>query len=148
MTAARQENAGELALGRLLSDAHLAPPDRLPEVVAAAAEDLGATDTLLLVVDHAQTRLVPVEGGEALSVDGTMAGRAFRQIQPQIVEAEGGRRVWLPLLDGLERLGVLGLTFPAIDEDLLPRCRRFASLTAELVVSRSLIGDTLQRAAR
>ncbi|GAA2861637.1 hypothetical protein GCM10020220_058490 [Nonomuraea rubra] len=67
-------------------------------------------------------------GLEPIRIDATMAGRAFRGVE--IVEArhvldpaapesartspagEGPQRLWVPLLNGTERVGVLGVTVP------------------------------------
>jgi serine phosphatase RsbU (regulator of sigma subunit) len=143
-------SAGERALGRLLADAHLASADELPGVVAQAAAELGAVDVDVLLVDYEQRHLRSVGPGPRgeLSVDGTLAGRAFRQSEVQQTPVEGGQRLWLPMLDGLERIGILGLTVEEVDAALLARTRRLASLTAELVLSKSTCSDTLQRVAR
>ncbi len=68
---------------------------------------------------------------EPLSVEGSLAGRCFRQVELQ--NTDDGRRVWVPLLNGLERLGVLELGFPNVqqrapDEQL----HAFAALISEL----------------
>jgi serine phosphatase RsbU (regulator of sigma subunit) len=62
--------------------------------------------------------------------------------------------VWLPLLDGTERLGVLGVTVedPALleadDGLLIARLQRLASLAGELVTTKTQYGDTLVRMRR
>src|SRR5436305_547464 len=76
-----------------------------------------------------------VESREALPVQGTVAGRAFASTSIVELEREGGgRRVWLPLLDGTERLGVAEMTFAEHDEplpeSLLALCERYAHLIA------------------
>ncbi len=141
---------GEQVLALLASSSHLAPPEALPALVADAVAVLGGRETHLRIVDHAQRELVPIGEGEAFSVDATVAGKAFRQIAAQQVEGEGTgeRRVWVPVLDGIERLGVIGATFPAVDEVLLDRLGHLASFVGELIVSRTRVGDALQRVAR
>jgi len=55
----------------------------------------------------------------------------------------------LPLLDGTERLGVLGVTVPdaAMDDRAgQARLERFASVVAELVLTKTLYGDSIVRA--
>jgi len=134
----------------LLDGAHLVPPDALPALVADAAAELGAHDVELLLIDHGQSALVPFGAvpGAPLSVDGTVAGRAYRQVEPQEVALEGEHRLWLPLLDGLDRLGVIGLTFPAVDDLTRRRAHGFAALAAELLITKGLYGDAPTRTAR
>ncbi len=89
--------------------------------------------------------LVPLLGAdeprrESLSVDASAAGRAFRLVEA--VEVDGGRRLWMPVLDGLERLGVLEL---GLGRELVPDHRRafeqLAHLLAELLVSNAAYTD-------
>ena len=83
-----------------------------------------------------------------LAIDATLAGRAFATIAIQEAESGSGRRLWLPLLDGAERLGVLGLTMPAVDDALRLRCRWLAALVAELLVSKTQFTDAYAMARR
>jgi hypothetical protein len=97
----------------LLARTRLAQPDELAPAVNAALRPLGLEMTVYLV-DQEQRFLRPLpEPGkplpEPLPVEGTLAGRAFTSVRA--VPAAGGRgepdRLWLPLLDGTERLGVV-----------------------------------------
>ena len=88
-------------------------------------------------------------------IDSTVAGRAYQHVEVLSQrDAHGGLRVWLPLLDGAERLGVIGVTVAdpaAVDRDgglLRTRLLRFAALAAELVMTKTLYGDTLVRLRR
>ncbi|HLZ38554.1 MAG TPA: SpoIIE family protein phosphatase, partial [Mycobacteriales bacterium] len=137
-------------LARLLSDARLAAPDQLPALVATAAAALGARTTTVYVTDYAQQVLVPVGRGEreVLSVDATVGGRAFRHVEIITLETGDGRVVWVPLLDGVERLGVV--RFSAAP-GLAPPVRRLADLAglaAELLVSKQQYGDGLRMVRR
>jgi hypothetical protein len=58
------------------------------------------------------------------------------------VNTESGRRLWLPLLDGAERLGVLGLTLPRVDDPLRKRCSWLATLIAEMLMSKDQYTDS------
>jgi serine phosphatase RsbU (regulator of sigma subunit) len=77
-----------------------------------------------------------------LPVDGTVPGRAFRDVRLQEQEDAGGRTVWVPVLDGLERLGVVRVSFAAggtrASDDVLDA---FGALVAELVVTKAAYGD-------
>jgi serine/threonine protein phosphatase PrpC len=154
----------ERAVDALLEDAHLAAPHQLAGLIARHAATLGADDALVYLVDLQQRVLVPFldPGGpgvgrlvESLSVDATLPGRAFQHIEVLRQDAGDGRiRVWVPLLDGIERLGVLGVT---VDAAVTPeiasgvvgvRLRRFATLVAELIMTKTMYGDTIVRLRR
>src|SRR4051812_20322951 len=102
----------------VLRRAHLSSAHDLGAVLAEEARAIGADALVLYVVDYEQKWLVPLPGPhavarEALAVRGTVAGRAFATTSIIEVEmdAKPGRRLWLPLLDGTERLGALEITF-------------------------------------
>lgn len=149
MSADGDTSSGERAFRRLMHDSHLATADLLPQLVAAAGEDIGGRHAELLVVDHAQRRLLPLHpDGDPRAIEGTVAGRAFRRIAPQAVVRSDGTRLWVPLLDGLERLGVLGITFDAVTDAVSERVRQLAALSAELLLSKGMLSDSVHRAAR
>ena len=120
-------------------------------MLAEEARVIGVDPLVLYLVDHEQKCLIPVPGPSAqdrepLPVQGTVAGRAF--ISNAIVQLEGeggGRRLWLPLLDGTERLGVVQMTFGArrepLPEALIALCERYAHLIATLVTNKDLYSD-------
>jgi hypothetical protein len=56
--------------------------------------------------------------------------------------------LWLPLLDGAERLGVLGLTLPSIDDPVRKRCSWLATLVAEMILSKGQCTDGYSLARR
>lgn len=159
-------NPAEQAVDALLREAHLAGGHDLPDLVGRHATDLGGVDAVLYLADLQQRVLVPFlperpshdQQQGPLGIDSTVAGRVFQQMQMQTQQAEadeaGPVRVWLPLLDGTERLGVLAVTVPDAEalerEDGLlgVRLSRFASLVAELVMTKTLYGDTIVRLRR
>lgn len=141
------------ALVDLLEGAHRAPPERLPAVAAAAGRELGVRVEVYLV-DHLQRLLVPALGdgrGGALDVDTTAAGRAFREVGT-VVETAEAPRMWSVLLDGTDRLGVLGITVTdqaeLRDPNLREQCRWLSHLIGHLVVATSKYGDGLDPAWR
>jgi hypothetical protein len=108
---------------------------------------------LVPFVGHAD--VAPDEIIEPLSIDGTVAGRTFQHVEVLVQPREGlDPLVWLPLLDGTERLGVIGVTVPGATADTVAAdpdatlLRRFASLLGELVTTKSLYGDTVVRLRR
>ena len=153
------DDGGLAALRVLLRATHLAGPDDLPALVQAAGNALGAERAVLYLVDYDQVQLVPLvapgtagDAPQAVAVEGTLAGRAFSDVAQHVTTGgEGGRALWTPLLDGTERLGVLQLQLGAdaqVDEDLLRTCADVAALVAELVMTRALYGDAVERARR
>jgi len=142
-------SVGERVLGSLLEVGHELAPDDLSAAVGAHLGALGMTEVGVWLVDLDQRRLMALPaGGEAapapLDIDATPAGRAFRTKQVVVEPAPaGGVRVWVPLVDGSDRLGTLGLTVAEADDVTMSRARHLASVTAALVVSKSAYGDNL-----
>jgi hypothetical protein len=152
----RRPATGPLAaIVGLLEGGHRNPPDRIPDLAVAAgrAIDVGV---VVHVVDHEQCRLVPlVRGGEPpgreLGLDSTLAGRAFRTLQ--ILSSDRGRPVlWVPILDGDDRVGVLEVTLSAPgelhDPALREQCSWIAAELGHLISSMGQYGDVVERARR
>jgi hypothetical protein len=140
-------------LNELLRRTYLSAPSDLAAVIAEQARPLGAQDVVLYLIDYEQRMLVPLDepaSGDLkpLSVEGTIAGRAFRTMSGLRSSSEGdeGERLWLPLLDGTERLGVMRLAFDQgpIPERTVTVCERYAHLTALLVATKAAYGDTFE----
>ncbi len=150
--------AGRMLL-EVLRRTHLSAPADLGTVLADQAQDMGVATLVLYLIDYEQQTLVPVPAPDAagrapVPVLGTVAGRAF--VSTSIVEIEAdegrGRRLWLPLMDGTERLGVVDMTFPdhegPLPEDLRAVAERYAHLAALLTASKSLYTDVFERLRR
>jgi serine phosphatase RsbU (regulator of sigma subunit) len=142
-------------LRSLLHASHLLAPDDLASTVAAHARSMGARETVIYLVDYEQATLVPLPGAgvperQELAIEATMAGRAFRRVEVVDSSATGGsHRLWLPLLDGVERLGVVELVLPAEpDAEHEEDFRALISLVAELVVVHGAYGDVFTRLRR
>ena len=156
----------EEAVGRLITQAHLATDSDLPQLFDEYAAALGVTGLVTYVADLQQRFLHPFARWEQrprqrhrapVSIDGTLPGRAFQLVQTlthELSPASDGVRVWVPLLDGAERLGVLGVTVPdqhsldVNDGALTARLLRFAGLVAELIMTKTMYGDRLVRLRR
>jgi serine/threonine protein phosphatase PrpC len=147
------ENAVAAMLTELLRRTHLSAPADLAATVADPARRIGAQDVVLYLIDYEQRTLVPLpgshpEGLAPLSVTGTIAGRAFSttSILRSSSEERGGERLWVPLLDGTERLGVMSVSFeePVVVERTVMACERYAHLTAVLLVTKSAYGDVFE----
>ncbi|MCW2779289.1 MAG: protein serine/threonine phosphatase [Frankiales bacterium] len=138
------------ALDVLLRRAHLMAPDQLGELALEGARVLGAADARLWLIDYEQTALVAllpphVPAPDPLGVDGSVGGRAFRGPELLDVDAgDGARRVWVPLLDGVERLGVVELVVPSegpLPDQLRAAYEQLVHLLAELLVSNGSYTD-------
>ena len=144
-------------LDGLLRRTHLSTPSDLAAVIAEEARWIGARDVALYLVDYELSMLMPLSGdaarvGEPLSVAGTVAGRAFASTTILRVPGDvpGQQRLWLPLLDGTERVGVMGMSFDerALSDRIVAACERYAHLVAILVVTKAAYGDAFEAARR
>jgi len=160
----------ERALADLLQQSHLLRPDAIEEVFAAAVRPLGITEVRIYLADLQQRHLesLPLpgrdgqgakgregakgqKGAESLTIDSTIVGYAFRTVTIQHVPAGEGRdgyRVWVPLVDGTERLGVLSLLASDVGEAMLDRYRAIASLAGLMIVAKSGYSDTFAHVRR
>jgi hypothetical protein len=150
----------DAVLGRvtaaLLRDSHLMRPADVAVAVERAARPLGVSAAQIYLADLQQrnlTLLQPGAGrdGSVLPVDSTLAGRAYQTITIQITAgASGGQayQVWIPLVDGTERLGVLGLTVADVSDAMLDQYRTLASLAGVMVMAKASYSDTYARTQR
>ncbi|MBW3613732.1 MAG: serine/threonine-protein phosphatase [Actinobacteria bacterium] len=140
-------------LASLLEASHELHPDDLPRLVASQLRTLGGHDAVIYLSDLDQRTLVPLPGGPVsdppvLAVDGTLPGRSFRSVAVLSTDEQAGRRLWLPLLDGGERVGLLAVTVAEEDPATVAGFERIADLVAQLVVTKSQFGDELALARR
>src|SRR6476469_5027145 len=83
-----------------------------------ALEPMSGSDPVIYLADFAHLTLIPVPSGNANPVKteeevaSTMAGRAFIGREAVTAERDDGIRVWVPLLEGTMRTGVLAVTLP------------------------------------
>lgn len=151
----------------LLSQSHLIRPDDVTAALAEAGRPLGLSEPCVYLADMQQQNLMPLPDGlgqggcdqaaEPLAIEATTAGHAYRTVsvqhdrhdQPAPASQDGqARRVWVPLADGADLLGVLGLTAADAGEDTLAGCRALASLAGLMVTAKSRYSDTYARAQR
>ncbi len=130
----------------LLPAARLSVPDDVAALLVEQGRTLGADGVSVYLVDHEQHVLVPLPQTNVeqvpLRIDSTVAGRCLRHLELQRSRSEGLDIVWVPILDGLERLGVLRLEFGTTGERAEdPILHAFAAMVAELVLTKSAYGD-------
>ena len=147
------------ALVNLVAGDRLSQPDEFPAVVNAAVAPLGV-EIVIYVVDQEQRTLRPVpqpgqQAPQPLTIDATIAGRAFMHVQTVFSPPSHGRpaRLWMPLLDGNERLGVLDIVvrdtaMDVDDEAFRSACDLFSQLVGHLFATKIPYGDTLVTAKR
>ncbi|WP_336207022.1 PP2C family protein-serine/threonine phosphatase [Nonomuraea sp. LPB2021202275-12-8] len=158
-------NDGERMLGGLLRSSHTATLEDVVPLVAEHAAFVGFSNTQIYVVDLRDQHLVPLPGqadveGEPLTrlrIDSTIAGRAYRDVEiVKVRPEEAGERVsgpdavrlWVPLLDGTERVGVLGAITQRVDETVEWRMKQLGTVISLMVVSKRHSSDTYQKLVR
>lgn len=144
------------ALTDLLLGTHLAPPERIPDAVGAAAARLGL-EAVVFVADYGNSLLVPMpagsgEPGEPVNIEGTVPGRAFRLLRTQVSTSDGRPHLWVPIIDGVERIGVLDVVVPAVDDledaDLRRTCWWLSHYLGHLITALDSYGDGIDRLRR
>ena len=142
------------AMVEMLRGSRLMPPDGLPAVLDAAADMLGVR-ALLYVVDYTSSVLVPFPGARAadrprLEIDSTLAGRAYRQFTVKSSD-RGGSRLWVPVADGVVRMGVLEVSVhPGLLQDaaLRENVQLLAQLAGHLLTVVGRHGDAIDQLRR
>ncbi|MFF5176466.1 PP2C family protein-serine/threonine phosphatase [Micromonospora sp. NPDC000316] len=127
-------------------------PDELSLLVTRAAPAIGATEIVIYLADYTQSSLVPLLGAglarDELTIETTLAGRAFTSLDVQRA-AESPDRLWVPLLLGCERLGVLEVVSPDAGDAAMDRpAWELAVNIAQVLVNRRLYGDVVERMRR
>ncbi|WP_138757843.1 PP2C family protein-serine/threonine phosphatase [Modestobacter altitudinis] len=146
----RVESLGERLLGSLLDRAHLMPARLVGPLLAQEIAAVGASDVSIWLQDYDQRTLQPLSGsglvGEPSPIDGSWPGRAFTQdarIEQEL--PDGSVRLFMPMLDGSDRIGVLAFTLSAVDDNDRRLAQRLAGLAADLIVTKSDYTTTFDR---
>jgi serine phosphatase RsbU (regulator of sigma subunit) len=126
--------------GAALTAARDADPESVPDIVASVAAVIDATDLVVYLVDFAQATLEPMPNrsthadiAQSEAVASTMAGRAFLDRRPVTADRAGHLRVWVPIIEGSDRTGVLALTVADGSSDILAACETLGLLTGYLI---------------
>ncbi|MGW4702371.1 PP2C family protein-serine/threonine phosphatase [Streptomyces sp. NPDC004285] len=157
-------------LGSVLADvlaaSHRLAPRAIPGLVRDAGRRLGLAAADAYVADLQQRNLVALLGSEqerrhgadggtedpgSLPVDGSLAGRAYRTETVQLSAPDDGgseRTGWIPVVDGIGRLGVLRVTAQELDAPLLHRCEALAGLLALILATKQPYSDLLAETMR
>ncbi len=144
--------------GDVLAAAESAPPVESVEVVARdLAARLGAFDVSFLLVDLVDEQLVRLtsttrdpHGHVAERVD--LAGSAYEEVLrtqlPKREQDDDGVRVVLPVTNRGDCLGVLEVTVPRLDEEVLAQLGRAAHALAYVIVTDRRFTDRYHRGRR
>ncbi|MFJ7955678.1 PP2C family protein-serine/threonine phosphatase [Streptomyces sp. NPDC096319] len=158
------------SLGSVLADvlaaSHRLAPRAIPDLVRDAGRRLGLTDARVYMADLQQHELVALpapeharegaaDGGsaapETLPIDTSLAGRAYRTETVQLTRPDAddpARTGWVPVVDGIGRVGVLRVTAPELDAPLLRRCEALAGLVALVLATKQPYSDLLAETLR
>jgi serine phosphatase RsbU (regulator of sigma subunit) len=140
----------------LLSRSHVLAPAEVAEALGQLARPLGVSAARVYLVDLQQRRLELLTAGEdkgadTLPIDSTLGGRAYQTLTIQLAPVRGtdagdsageSYQVWIPLVDGTERLGVLSLTVADAGEAMLASYRTLASLAGLMIASKAVYSDS------
>ena len=147
-------------LNTLYEQAQFAAPYELAGLFDVCARRLGAQRATAYLADLQQAELLPlvdpIVGADgdpppALNIDATLAGRAY---QTELLQRQGHddntSTLWVPLLTGTNRLGVLRVEIGVAEVSAPFRARLLllASAAAGLLLAKDPFGDTLVRLRR
>ena len=149
----RSEGFGERLLGTMIERAHEMPPQLIAPLVAEVISVIGGSDVTVFLQDYEQRALVPLPGrglvvGQPEPINGSDAGRAFLGDATVERAVDAGVRLFVPLLDGSDRVGVLAFTMARLDENDRRLVRRFAGLLADVLVTKGTYTDRFFQARR
>ncbi|MDQ1040741.1 hypothetical protein QFZ75_007157 [Streptomyces sp. V3I8] len=144
----KEPRSPDSLLGEFLADpAHL--PLDLATSVTCCAQALGLGTTVVYLVDLQQRQLSALNAAAPQRpVDGSVAGDSYRTQTVRLDEGPYGVTLWLPLIDGAERLGVMSVHVPAADPLTERRARTLASVCAMMITSKRAYKDTFVRRSR
>jgi serine phosphatase RsbU (regulator of sigma subunit) len=137
-------------LAQVIDDSHLATGDQLSATVDDAVRPIGLRAEVMMV-DLAQEVLTSLRAGSVTQtrVVGTMAGRAFQLGEILATTDEhGGGVLWVPVLDGTDRAGVLRVEHdaPVVDDtEFRRRLWSLAGLVGHVLMTKIVYSDRLRR---
>lgn len=134
--------------GTALRRARGCNPSEISRILAAAGAELGARDVVVYLVDFGQTVLEPLpddsthaELSKSEPVATSMAGRAFVDQKAVSAERDDGLRVWVPILEGSDRTGVIAVTLGEGGGDRLQGCEELGLLAGYLIAAQARCTD-------
>jgi hypothetical protein len=123
-------------------------PGSVPDIALRIAGDFGASDVVVYLVDFAQNTLEPLpdrgshaELPQSEDVATTMAGRAFVDQRPTTADRPDGVRVWVPIVEGSDRTGVLAVTIPEATDEVVGACEALGVFAGYLIATHARATD-------
>jgi serine phosphatase RsbU (regulator of sigma subunit) len=155
----RVEAARARVLAHVIDAAHLAVADQLAATLDAAVAEIGLNaDVLIADISQRVLTSMRTDGGRQIDITSTLAGRAYQLGESLPGTDEGTRVLWVPILDGTDRLGVLRVGLdgptgadphsatPTVDEtDLRRWLFTLAGLMGHIVATKTVYSDRLRR---
>lgn len=137
-------------VGDLLDRSHHMDPSRLTAAVAASASLAGASAVCIYLVDYEQRVLVALESPDdhELDIDATLGGRSFITGELNRLVCGDRHQYWLPLIDGVDRLGVMTMVVEEDTDDMRTQCLRLAGLVSLLIATKRPYTTSFTRTAR
>jgi hypothetical protein len=158
----------DAVLAGVLAQAGLVQPEAVGDLLAAASRPVGISAVRIYLADIQQLYLYPLGDAttppaEALAIDSTMAGRAYQTAAIQYGrarpdgagpaarragDATGPCQLWVPLVNGAERLGVLEFIAEDAGPAMVARCQALGSVAGLVVASKDGCSDTYAQTRR
>lgn len=154
--AEEDSGAGRMLAG-LLSVIGITALDDIPNTVAAHATSAGFTDVHIYLgdVERRSLHLLAGPGASAsvereLPIQATLPGRAYQygMVLPDQAPSAKGFQYWVPMFNGVERLGVLSVTSEYDGDTVRENARSLAALVALAIANKRGHSDTYARVNR
>jgi phosphoserine phosphatase RsbU/P len=119
----------------------------LHDALSAAVSPLKGHDPVVYLVDFGHRVLMPLPVPMSRpipteeNVATTLAGRAFATGQAMTADRGGEVRVWVPVIEGTERTGVLAVTLPAVDSEVIADLELLGVFTGLAISSAANVTD-------
>ncbi len=137
-------------LWEFLASVHDLAASDLATLVQTAGSAVGASDARILVADYSLTSLQELGDygptGAHFALDGTSPGLSFAR--GTVIVSPDEDKVWLPLTEGSERIGVLELTHPAWSDELAALSQQILAILVLVLVSKRRYTDVVLRSRR
>ena len=125
-----------------------ADPASVVELLTTVAREAGASDVVMYLVDFGHTSLEPVPDGRAVrdlppseAVAASMAGRAFVDEHSATADRAEGTRIWVPIVEGSDRTGVLAVTVPTASDETISTCEELGMFVGYVIATQSRMTD-------
>ncbi|MGV9344101.1 PP2C family protein-serine/threonine phosphatase [Streptomyces spiralis] len=142
-----RDSRTDVVMNELVQAFHELAPEDLPELLRQHYAALGIVGLTAYCADLRQEYLIALPGSHGDTspqpIDASMAGWTYRTVSVRIAGNDNGMlTLWLPVIDGVERIGVLGVQVANLDAAVLERCRALASLIAFVLISKGTHSDS------